>query len=269
MLRVSDRSSLILVCVSSEAQRPHIAVQPASQGKVPSFKIDPIDDDFHSRHGQPTTGLVPPPTHVPAHIHTHRPLNNPPPSKGLFRSQSKPAEPAPIDRKNVSFAEREHDGPQKAAPFRLPDRSRDKFRWIHVPFTHPGWVHQILGAISQDKENLQLHDKLLMDKFWFSQHNQSRHASPHARFVRPSVKSLLPESVDKKGSDGISTPSSGSDDVQLVAYMPYLHWDSFENMKRRANLIEERREQDEARPIPRRITNSPSTEHKSVALLPL
>ena len=195
-----------------------------------------------------------------------RPPNNPHPPKGLFNSPSKPAEPAPIDRKNVSFVEREYDGPQKAAPFKLPDRSRDKFRWIHVPFTHPGWVHQILGAISQDKENLQLHNKLLMDKFWFSQHNQSRHASPHARFVRPSVKSLLPDNGDKRSSDGISTPSSGSDDVQLVAYMPYLHWDSFENMKKRANLIEERRKQDEARPIPREITNSRSTEHKSVAL---
>ena len=103
-----------------------------------------------------------------------------------------------------------------------------------------------------------------MDKMWFSQHNQSRHASPHARFVRPSVKCLLPKSSEKHVDTGISTPSSAIEDVQFVAYLPYLHWDSFRNLQKRADIIRLRRKQLHARPIARDVASGKSMEHKLI-----
>ncbi len=142
--------------------------------------------------------------------------------------------------------------------------SSERFKWIHVPFTHAGWVPHVLTTISQEKEDLSLHTTLLMDKMWFSQHNQSRHASPHARFVRPSVKCLLPKGSEKHVDTGISTPLSATEDVQFVSYLPYLHWDSFRNLQKRAEIIKLRREQPHARPVAKHVANGKSMEHKLI-----
>lgn len=100
--------------------------------------------------------------------------------------------------------------PQRSAAYNFPTHASDRFKWIHVPFTHCGWVpvsnlinpftvahvnclQHVLRTVSQDKANRDLHAKLLLDSVWISQHNRSRHASPHAQFIRPSVKFLLPE----------------------------------------------------------------------------
>lgn len=54
-------------------------------------------------------------------------------------------------------------------------------------------LQPVLMTVSHEKDNLNLHKKFLVDQIWMSQHNRSRHASPHARFVRPSCRSLLPK----------------------------------------------------------------------------
>ena len=46
--------------------------------------------------------------------------------------------------------------------------------------------------------------------------------------------------------------------------MPYLHWDSFENLKARARVIRKRMAQSSARPVDRNIAYGTSIEHKLI-----
>ena len=154
--------------------------------------------------------------------------------------------------------------PKRNPAFQLPNRETDRFKWIHIPSNHSHWVSQVLTTISQEKENPKLHSSLLEDKVWFLQHNRSRHASPHARFVRPAVKRLLPERLENQYPEAIGTPSSAGDDIQFALYLPYLHWDSFGAMQKRASVINRRREQADARPIPEDIACTQSLEHKII-----
>ena len=77
--------------------------------------------------------------------------------------------------------------------YQLPTKSQDRFRWVHVPYTHSGWVYKTLATIAQDKGNLALHHKVLSEPIWMAHHNRSKHASAHARFVRATSNCLFPE----------------------------------------------------------------------------
>ena len=249
--------------------RPAIEFRPASEPNptltITSVESDETSSDADRADSYPKLSVptVPP----PKSIHTRRPSL----MVEMPDSQSSGHLTAPKPNKKVAFSNSAADKdteqgrrPQRAHLFQLPSASSERFKWIHVPFTHAGWVPHVLTTISQDKEDLSLHTKLLMDKMWFSQHNQSRHASPHARFVRPNVKCLLPKSSEKHVDTGISTPSSANEDVQFVAYLPYLHWDSFRNLQKRAEIIGLRRKQPHARPIAKDVARGKSMEHKLI-----
>ena len=64
--------------------------------------------------------------------------------------------------------------------------------------------------------------------------------------------------------DGSATPRSAINDVQLVIYLPYLHWDSFKHMQERAALIKRRHEDKRPRPIDPDIVNGKSMENKLI-----
>ena len=249
--------------------KPAIELRPASEPAptltITSAEIDDTSSDASRADSYPKLSVPIVPT--PKSIHTRRP--------SLTVEVSDPESPghlaAPKPNKKVAFTTNtankvtdQQRRPQRAHLFQLPSASSERFKWIHVPFTHAGWVPLVLTTISQDKEDQSLHTKLLMNKMWFSQHNQSRHASPHARFVRPSVKCLLPKGSEKQVDSGISTPSSAIEDVQFVAYLPYLHWDSFRNLQKRAEIIKLRREQPHARPIAKHVASGNSMEHKLI-----
>lgn len=249
--------------------RPAIEFRPASEPAAPTLTVTSVESDENSSDASRAESypkLSVPAVPPPKNIHTRRP--------SLTVEVSDPESPrhlAPKAAKKVAFTSNaankitdEGRRPQRARLFQLPSASSERFKWIHVPFTHAGWVPHVLTTISQEKDDLDLHTKLLMDKMWFSQHNQSRHASPHARFVRPSVKCLLPKSSEKHIDTGIATPLSAIEDVQFVAYLPYLHWDSFRNLQKRAEIIKLRREQPHARPIAKHVASGNSMEHKLI-----
>ena len=250
--------------------RPAIEFRPASEPN-PTLTVTTVESDETSSDGSRADSypkLSVPTVPPPKSIHTRRPSL----TVEVSDSQSSSHHlTAPKPNKKVAFSNSAVDKdteqgrrPQRAHLFQLPSASSERFKWIHVPSTHAGWVPHVLTTISQDKEDLSLHTKVLMDKMWFSQHNQSRHASPHARFVRPSVKCLLPKSSEKHVDTGISTPSSAIQDVQFVAYLPYLHWDSFRNLQKRADIIALRRKQPHARPIAKDVARGKSMEHKLI-----
>ena len=250
--------------------RPKLDLQPASDNLVPlvpTFKVEAVDADEASDDAikSPTSKLAPPSVPLPKSIHTPRPprlgsVSEPGLPENLGLDSVKSAHPKVVSFPGERIDRDADKEPQRAAAFLLPSQAPDRFKWIHVPFTNAGWVHHILGRISKEKHDLNLHHHLLKDKLWFNQHNQSRHASPHALFVRPCVKGLTAEGAEIKHSDGSTTPSGASNHIQLVVYMPYLHWDSFVNMKKRADIIKRRKEQ--ANQIPGEILNGKSTEHR-------
>ena len=259
---------------SNGSIRPSIAFRPATEPSAPILTVTTVDSDLSpidDSNIASTKTLVAPAVTPPKNIHTRRP------SIGTdLDAPGSPGHLKPKSVKAVQFKEAPNkDGgsmldvdeirrPQKKRLFPLPNLSSERFKWIHVPATHTGWVSHVLTRLSQEKADLGLHAKVLMDKVWFSQHNRSRHASPHARFVRPGIKCLLPKTAERSHTDGITTPLSATDDLQFVAYLPYLHWDSFKNLQKRAEIIKRRREQAHARPIAKDITSSRSMEHKLI-----
>lgn len=261
--------------VRVSVDRPHFDLHPASEQAistihpdVPTFKIDAMESNSKTDQdaNSPPSKLAPPAIPFPKTLHTPRP-----PRTNIV-SQESPQGLGPSPNrsalsKSVGFIGEPMDRdlikePQRAAAFLLPSQAPDRFKWIHVPFTNAGWVHHILGRISKEKNDLNLHHHLLKDQMWFNQHNQSRHASPHALFVRPCVKGLTTVGSEIKHSrTDVSAMDPGiHDDIQLVAYMPYLHWDSYVNMKKRADII--KRRTDQASPIPCDILDGKSTEHR-------
>ena len=256
---------------SNGSIRPTIEFRPASEPAAPTLTVTTVDSgEFNNDHPKtgPTPTLAAPKVAPPKNIHTRRPSVT-----TELETPGSPGHLIPKPIKTVQFKDApnsdqkpmyEQRAPQKKRLFALPDRSSERFKWIHVPFTHAGWVPHVLTTISQEKEDLGLHSKVLMDKMWFSQHNRSRHASPHALFVRPGIKCLLPKGADRIHADGIKTPLSAIDDIQFVAYLPYLHWDSFKNLQKRAAIIKRRRQQAHARPIAKDIALGNSMEHKLI-----
>ncbi|KAL8789142.1 MAG: hypothetical protein Q9195_006963 [Heterodermia aff. obscurata] len=72
------------------------------------------------------------------------------------------------------------------------------------------------------------------------------------------------QGVKYKTPDGVPTPRSAVNDVQLVIYLPYLHWDSYKHMQERAALIKRRHEHIRARPVDNTIANGKSMENKLI-----
>ena len=189
--------------------KPSIEIRHPTESPAPRIVVGKLKGSTEqSPTRNMTDSLSPPIVEQPRSIHTHIPSvthdGSSLGSSGYLmpgKSITKPSTEGP---------------PQRSHVYQLPSTSRDRFRWVHVPYTHTGWVpvssipslilldltqgllQHILTTISQEKANLNLHQKLLLDQIWISQHNRATHASPHARFVRSSCKSLLPRGKSKK-----------------------------------------------------------------------
>ena len=259
---------------SNGSIRPSIEIRHASEPEAPRVMITRTETDEaikNAKNATATPRLSAPAVTQPKITHTRRPSI-------LFEPENSgsPGHLMPKITKSVQFRDSldtmdsqiqdpdQKRRPQRAHLFPLPSASSGRFKWIHVPFNHAGWVPHVLTTISQEKEDLSLHSKVLMDKIWFSLHNRSRHGAPHARFVRPSVKCLLPQTMGRNDNEGIATPFSASDSSQMVVYLPYLHWDSFRSLQQRTAVINRRRKQAHAHPIAKDIALGRSMEHKLI-----
>ena len=248
-------------------QEATVSSKPDSRPVAPLLTITNVDSQELSSEASSTNRL---PTLAPPFVAPQKNIHTRRPSFDANAGEEPTANLAPKKpTKTVQFSDntghKDVDTvrpPQRAALFPLPDRSSERFKWIHVPFCHSGWVPHVLTTISRERKDPTLHKQLLMDKMWFSQHNRSRHASSHARFVRPMARCLLPKGADKH--DGITTPLSANSEIQFAVYLPYLHWDTFQNMQRQAEIIKKRSEQAHARPVIPEIARSPSITHKLI-----
>ena len=81
----------------------------------------------------------------------------------------------------------------------LPAMEKLKLTWVHIPYTHTGWVPQVLDRISEER-GLDTHSGFLKEEHWASNHHHGRHAAPHAKFVKSSFVDL-DERVGIQASD--------------------------------------------------------------------
>ncbi|KAJ5142587.1 Mitochondrial substrate/solute carrier [Penicillium bovifimosum] len=140
------------------------------------------------------------------------------------------------------------DIPQAAPRFDRPEAGTEKLMWIHVPYTHTGWVSQVIRKACQDTESNFLRN-FINDEKWYRRLNRARHLEPHARFVKPAC-------IHSRQMDPSQGPVSASDDPQLALYVPYLHWDTYRNLIQRRKVVEDRLHQGRSRPVPGRISKA-------------
>jgi hypothetical protein len=136
----------------------------------------------------------------------------------------------------------------------LPSASGIKFRWIHIPANNMVWVPAIFQAIAKELNEPSLHKALLHRKVWNARQHVARHDAPHGRFMMPCCQSILPKMASPvMGSvPGLTSPVDTS---QLSIFFPYLHWDTFENLKARRSLVEKRLNQDRPYPVDKGLSN--------------
>ena len=97
--------------------------------------------------------------------------------------------------------------PADPGPY-TPAMERLKLTWIHVPFTHTGWVPAVLDRISKDNDS-DTHSDFLKEENWASHHNRGRHSAPHARYVKSAF-------IDPVQTPGVTSQRSGS---RFAAYV--------------------------------------------------
>lgn len=122
------------------------------------------------------------------------------------------------------------DIPRSVPRFDRPEPDTEKLLWIHVPYTHTGWVSQVIRRACQDRQEPHLYGrsfsgrtqllilpcslrKFINDENWYLNLNRARHLEPHARFVKP--KCIHSRHMDV--SQG--TKTGAPEDPQLALYV--------------------------------------------------
>ncbi|KAH8434138.1 uncharacterized protein LDX57_011776 [Aspergillus melleus] len=140
--------------------------------------------------------------------------------------------------------------PRAAPRFDRPEPGSEKLIWIHVPYTHTGWVPPVLSKACEEEQRPEFFRKFINEENWYSNLVRARHLEPHARFVRPTCihsRQDNPTTVDKE--EDIQDP-------QLAIYLPYLHWDTYCNLLQRRNAVEKRLQQGRSKPVPDSISKA-------------
>ena len=137
--------------------RPNLKISPATEPIAPTITVtmtpsDELTDSekpLRRKSSQSTDQLLPDDTGFrtltpygqPVEYFRTRPPSLPPDpgtvmTGYLTPSELKPVSQASTDYDDSSRADRLH----RAPTYQLPSISTDRFRWVHVPFTHAGWV---------------------------------------------------------------------------------------------------------------------------------
>ncbi|PYI05083.1 hypothetical protein BO78DRAFT_371738 [Aspergillus sclerotiicarbonarius CBS 121057] len=157
--------------------------------------------------------------------------------------------PIPLpSRDNVD--EQRAEMPRRVPRFDQPEPGSEKLLWIHVPYTHTGWVPSILSKACEDKERQAFLEKFINEESWYSNIIRARHLEPHARYVRSSCIHFKQNKASFPGGN------ERYKDPTLALYIPYLHWDTYWNLVQRRKVVEERLRQGRFRPVPSDISKS-------------
>ncbi|KAF2456327.1 hypothetical protein BDY21DRAFT_422183 [Lineolata rhizophorae] len=156
-----------------------------------------------------------------------------------------------------------HSEPQDNVPIQkkisqLPYLSGQQFRWVHVPCNNMAWVPKVFRTITEESKKPLLSSNLVHPSVWDLKQNVPRHGYSHGRFMQPFCQKIVP--LTRAGMQG----ARDMKDVQLVAYLPYLHWDSFAGLMRRNKIIQKRLKQQLPIPVAPEVMNGNSMETKLI-----
>ncbi|KAF9883817.1 hypothetical protein FE257_002754 [Aspergillus nanangensis] len=143
-----------------------------------------------------------------------------------------------------------NEAPRRAPRFDRPEPGSEKLLWIHIPYTHTGWVPQVLAKACDEDQRPEFFRRYMSEENWFSNLIRARHLEPHARYVRPTC---IHSRVHEPGN---VSPIEMPKEPQLAIYIPYLHWDTYYNLLQRRKVVEQRLKQGRSRPAPDHISES-------------
>ncbi|PWY68656.1 hypothetical protein BO70DRAFT_374330 [Aspergillus heteromorphus CBS 117.55] len=152
--------------------------------------------------------------------------------------------PIPLPSRDKADEEKA-EMPRKMRRFDQPEAGSERLLWIHVPYTHTGWVPAVLSRACSDQERQKFSEDFMNEEHWYSNLIRARHLEPHARYVRPACIHF------KNGSLPLSPGEQHDPRLAL-----YLHWDTYLNLVQRRKVVEERLQQGRFRPVPGEISKS-------------
>ncbi|KAL7960284.1 hypothetical protein V8C34DRAFT_67533 [Trichoderma compactum] len=108
-----------------------------------------------------------------------------------------------------------------------------KFKWFHLPANNMKWVEALFGKIYHEDPSLAY--KVLEPKRWVKRQHEGERGSPHARFMMPACHDFSEAFKDKKSEKFGNLKK----DSHVFLFMPYLHWDEEDAMKKRSKYLAE------------------------------
>ena len=123
----------------------------------------------------------------------------------------------------------------------LSHRDEDRLTWINIPANHPDWIKHVLQRIAHDVSDPSICAHLPPNEFWQSI-KPDVEASSRPITPNPVVKIEWPSSIRKRSADHTSTSPTSEREPQLMLSFPYLHWETFERMKKLQDLDNNRLE---------------------------
>ncbi|KAI9679132.1 MAG: hypothetical protein M1822_007342 [Bathelium mastoideum] len=138
-------------------------------------------------------------------------------------------------------------GPEQTVPakrknFQVPSVTSRRFRWVHIPCNNMLFVQKVFEIIAEEKKKPRMFEDLLRPQAWALRQHVARHDSPHACYMEPHFEAL---SLHRSLAPYPGQPH----DLQMVIYLPYLHWDNFGALLDRNALIKKRLNQKSPHPF--------------------
>ncbi|KGO66589.1 Mg2+ transporter protein, CorA-like/Zinc transport protein ZntB [Penicillium italicum] len=117
------------------------------------------------------------------------------------------------------------DTPRAVPRFDRPECGTEKLMWIHVPYTHTGWVSQVIRRAPVISSLMHV--------------SSSPHVFTRDKWILQKALMMLQKILD-------------------LLYIPLtlLHWDTYRNLIQRRKVVEDRLKQGRSRPVPGRIAKA-------------
>lgn len=99
---------------------------------------------------------------------------------------------------------------------------------------------------------------LMYENVFHAKQAVARHGRPHGRYMQAFFHAIELEKIDiEKG-----IKSANPERKQFVLYFPYLHWDTFDSLLKRNDIVKRRFQQSGPYPLDKSIMEGRSKEHR-------
>jgi hypothetical protein len=148
--------------------------------------------------------------------------------------------------------------PKRDDFYELPTLKSFQFRWIRIPCNNLAFVPKIFRCITEENKRPDLMNNLMHENVFYAKQTVARHGRPHGRFMQTFFHAIELEKIDIE--KGIRSPNP--ERKQFVLYFPYLHWDTFDSLLKRNDIVKRRFQQPGPYPLDKSIMEGRSKEHR-------